>query len=292
MGNGHVSKKRRHVRADGGRHTGALLFVCAFLIFAACFGALAAIFLYALPSGTGKSSQKSAFDVQQGVNASDAFNLLLIFSGADSTPAQMTLLRLDTAKKTLDIMPVPLGLRAADDGTIAEAAKSNGGGAAAQALEQAAGIKVDFTCSVSYGSLSRLADLFGGFTCDVPGSVALSQSGGAIQPGNNYIDGGKAQALMTQSGDGAAGYAAQLSLLKAFFEQKLTAYYFDGIDGKSIYGLVSTDFSLNDFLLRADSIRSIASGRDFVVTLTPTCAGDAGVFDTDTIKSIRRYFAD
>jgi anionic cell wall polymer biosynthesis LytR-Cps2A-Psr (LCP) family protein len=272
-------------------------------------GLLAFFILTVLPDsqdyngGTGTAAAKI-------VNASDSFTMLMTFYDGAGTPVQLMLFRLDTSKRRMVVMPVPVELRVERSGatsTLKDEILQSGTGTAITSLTSALHIKIGFGCRISADNLLKILQQFGEFNYTVPESISYILPPGSrtitIQSGSNTIDGTKALALISNSaynGGSDEQYQVQAGLMKAFVSQKMTGYYLEHADDlfKTIFNLVTTDFTMNDLVARLYTIKSISAHNNFAASLSPSCndvslGGTRMVsFDEKTLTAIRSYFAE
>lgn len=240
---------------------------------------------------------------------SDSFNMLMVTNDRDGNPAQMMLLRLDASKGHIFVLPVPTELSVSgseDAATLGQVASKDGVSGAVAALEKAAGIKIPYRCLVKADNIGTLLAVFGGFVYDVPYSFSASSSqtglSTEIQKGRNLIDDKKLLTLMTYDGyeqGTLTRYQVQASMMKNFWQQKLTDERFDNSGNffKNVFGLVQTNFSLVDLLNRTDSFKAVIAKKDFVVSVVPTyhqvSENGESVYqlNASTKAQIKRYFS-
>jgi hypothetical protein len=283
------------------RYKGAFRFFAAFFITLTFAGSLTFFFFWCLLPALENHEGAQAAAVSEVSNPSDSFNMLLIFYDGQGIPLQLMLLRLDAVNDCFDVMPVPLGLEAEENGvglTLSDELAQDGASDAIASLEASSGIKIDFRCVIQSEDLPALIELFGGFNYDVPENLTCSQpeSGETvtISSGNNFIDGTKAQAIMSLPGR----YDLQAGMMKAFVTQKFAGYYLGNSGGffKDVFNLVTTDFSMDDLLTRLDSVKMVSENHNFVTALTPSVTGvsqdgvEMSSFDRNTLALIKKYF--
>lgn len=242
------------------------------------------------------------------VNTSDTFNMLIITYDEDARPVQLMLYRLDSTKKRMAVMPIPLELKTERNGvteTVLERLEHSGTGTAISVLESAAQIQIRYYCVLTADSLAKVMELFGSFNYTVPKDITCTLPGSGrtirISSGLNVIDSTKATVLMSDGGYDSTSerYAAQAGLMKAFVSQKLCGYYIDHADSlfKSVLNTVRTNFSYNDLLSRLNSVKAISERSSFVISLVPSmqdaAEGEAAMvnFDSKTIGLIKSSFS-
>lgn len=252
--------------------------------------------------------ESAAVSVKESPAPENSFTMLLAVSDNAGSPNQMMLLRLDSGKKCFFVMSLPFELTVHTGGgtqSVGDHFQEDGIRSTAAALEQL-GIRTDFTCNIPADNMPRLLEIFGGLSYNAPESFSycLPTDGRTvgIEKGAGFIDGAKALALISYTGysKGSAGrYAVQSGLLQAFVQQKMSGYYLDHAVSlyKNVFNLVSTNFSLNDLILRLHTLRQTSTGGHTVCTiLTPTTqqtltnGETACAFTAATQRAVRQYF--
>lgn len=272
-----MQKKDRHDRIYA-FFSFFITFICSLLIFGSLAAALVHFSLTPL-----KSQNTNATVSAQGAASypsSNSFTMLIsIRPDFSSEPAELMLYHLDCVKKCTVIMPIPPNLETDyRDVTqsIGEVLKSDGITDASTVLTDKLGIKINYICDISSENFIKIFDSLGGLYYCVPQDIYMkSDNLGKItlyKSPRQYLNGAKIYAIAafpSYSGGDTQKYKIQSELMKEFISEKFTENYIgnDNSDFQKIFNYVSTDFSMNELVKRADAITNLSKK---IEVITPT----------------------
>lgn len=187
------------------------------------------------------------------------------------------LYRLDTSKNTTTLTPIPLNLETDSKKpvSISEYLKENGPGKTAGELSDIMSTKIKFTCDISADNFTKIFDILGGLYYSVPQDIPVCSTQGnnftITKSGRQYLSGDKIYAMISFSGyDGGNSekYKIQSNIIREFVLEKLKSSYVNGSSFKTLFNYVSTNFTINDLLKRADAICAF-SGKNHIKIQSP-----------------------
>ena len=217
------------------------------------------------------------------------------------------IVRMIADEQRMVIMPVPADTYAYADGTedsLYEFYRRGGAPQAVSAVENAAGIKIDYYMKLNNDSFSVIADLFGGVDFDVPYNLIYSNPDTGeetiIREGSTYLDSEMLRKVITfplyNSGE---EYRAKITgvaindLINRNIDESFSSHvddYFSAV----INSAAETNFTAYDYKEQSEAMKYVASSDDRVsqlVTVTGAYNADGlFVLDENFLKSLTERF--
>lgn len=309
--------KRKHRKTTHGSLNlrNSFSFLLTFMISILIFGSIAALLLhFSMPALNSSdenalepvhSSSDSSSDASSDFPASNTMTMLIsIRSDPNGEPAELILYRLDAAKRRILLMPISPNLEVnynSDAHAIREVVKTDGIKPASIALANLLSAKIDFSCDIYYDNFIKIFDSIGGLYFYVPQNVdaALPDQSKISLPESTrqYLDGSKIYALLSfpsYNGGDTERYNVQADLMKEFISEKFTDFYLKSNTSQfsGLFNYVSTDFSMNELVKRADAMTFLSSEK-YITAVAPSFsdypAGN-GLLQFSEADLIKNYF--
>ena len=218
------------------------------------------------------------------------------------------IVRMAATERSLVIMPIPADTYAEVSGTansIYEFYRTGGTKKAADAVESATGVKIDYYIKLDNNSFETLIDIFGGVDFDIPYNLIYSDPATGeeiiLREGQTYLDSNGLRKVFTfplyNSGEEYRAKMIAIALTDLINNNVASGFsnHIDDYFSMIINSSIETNYTAYDYAEQSDAMKYIAESSDRIaqfVTVSGTYdENNLYVLDENFIKAIPEWLS-